>query len=506
MPSDAEILALAKDLGFVALHRATDVQRDNDEIVRAAVKTNGDALQFASERLRDDGTIVFPAVESLGEALTHASQRLRDSESVVRVAVGNSSLALKFASERLRDDEKIVRAALASGRHNFAAGIALRFGSERLRDDEVFVRRVVDRDARALEFASDRLRDDEETVRGAVESNGSALKYASERLQDDKSIVRTALVVGGYHVIEYASLRLRDDEELIREAVKRGGWRTLELASERLRDDENIIQTALEGNDHTCNPEDVLWYASERLRDIYYLDSAKGQEPLSLELASERLKDDEATVREAMQRSVFQIRYASERLRDNDNFALAAMKSFQADASKIMSCVSPRLQAEPSFLLKFLEIQGIHNRHDATNSLLANLLKDTAKELVEARSQLNREVIDVDSGETTYEPAPKRARTERAEPLPRSGLALAAEATTSAKEIKTELTTQRDAERRRADDLAERNECCVCMEADAAVCFLPCRHLATCEACAAPLESCTTCREPIQRRITVFRN
>ena len=215
-----------------------------------------------------------------------------------------------------------------------------------------------------------------------------------------------------------------------------------------------------------------------------------------MELASESLKDDEATVREAMQRSVFQIRYASERLRDDDNFALAAMKSFQADASNIMSCVSRRLQVEPSFLLKFLEI----HRHDT--SLLPHLLKITVKGLATARSQLNREVIDVDSGETTYAPAPKRARTERAEPPPRSGLALAAEATTSTREIKIE----RDAERRRADDLAERNECCVCMEADAAVCFLPCRHLSTCEACAAPLESCPTCRDPIQRRITVFRN
>ena len=245
-----------------------------------------------------------------------------------------------------------------------------------------------------------------------------------------------------------------------------------------------------------------LRHASERLREAYYLDSVTpGREPLRLELASERLKDDEATVREAMERSVFEFRYASERLRDDDDFALAALKSFQADASKIMSCVSPRLKVEPSFLLKFLEI----HRHDASPFLL-HLLKATVKELAAARSQLNREVIDVDSGETTYEPAPKRARTERAEPPPRSGLALAAEATTSAKEIKIELTTQCDAERRRADDLAERNECCVCMEADAAVCFLPCRHLATCEACAAPLESCPTCRVPIQRRIVVFRN
>ena len=194
-------------------------------------------------------------------------------------------------------------------------------------------------------------------------------------------------------------------------------------------------------------------------------------------------------------------------MRDDEVLALAAMKTSQEkgefwwDASKVMACVSPRLQVEPSFLLKFLEIHQV-DRLDNDPLLLRDLLKATAKALAEARSQLNREVIDVDSGETTYEPAPKRARTERAEPPPRSGLSLAAEAATSTREIKIE----RDAERRRADDLEERNECCVCMEADAAVCFLPCRHLSTCEACAADLQLCAICQTPIQRRITVFRN
>ena len=194
----------------------------------------------------------------------------------------------------------------------------------------------------------------------------------------------------------------------------------------------------------------------------------------------------------------FTLQYASERLRDNEEFVSAAVR----EAYGSIKYASPRLQTEPSFVLAFVEL-ALENYGEKT---LLNLLKQNAKALAEARSQLNREVIDVDSGETTYEPAPKRARTERAEPPPRSGLALAAEATTSAKEIKIELTTQRDAERRGADDLADRNECCVCMEADAAVCFLPCRHLSTCEACAAPLESCPTCRDPIQRRIVVFRN
>ena len=298
-------------------------------------------------------------------------------------------------------------------------------------------------------------------------------------MPSDAEILEMAELTGyGLTALEQATAVQRNDYEIVHAAVKSCGH-ALHLASKRLRDDKTIVLAAVR--------------------------SSSGY---ALRHASKDLRDDEDIVRATVEFFGHSLEYASDRLRGNEDIVCAAFASpcglrRSLDGRSVMTFVSPRLRAEPSFLLKFLET---HSSED--ESLLRDLLKDTAEALAEARSQLNREVIDVESGETIYEPAPKRARTERAadEPSPRSGLALAAEAATSAKEVKTELTAQRDAERRRADDLAERNECCVCMEADAAVCFLPCRHLSTCEACAAPLESCPTCRDPIQRRIVVFRN
>jgi hypothetical protein len=376
---------------------------------------------------------------------------------ILEMAKDQGLWALEKATDAQRDDDEIVRAAVES------AGYALEHASERLRDEETIVRAAVKDDGNALEYASERLRDRETIVQAAVEAAGWALEYASERLRDRETIVRAALADTGTNALKFASARLRDDKSIVREALETDGYDIIKHASLRLRDDEAFMREAME-------------------------QVPRGQD-YTLEYASERLCDNQEFVSAAIRKNYLSIQYAS-----------------------------PRLQTEPSVVLALVERvleQGAFTkkrtprRHSrAVEGALLNLLKKNAKALAEARSQLNREVIDVDSGETTYEPAPKRARTERAadEPPPRSGLALAAEATTSAKEIKIELTTQRDAERRRADDLAERNECCVCMEADAAVCFLPCRHLSTCEACAAPLESCPTCRVPIQRRIVVFRN
>ena len=292
-------------------------------------------------------------------------------------------------------------------------------------------------------------------MRAAVEVYGGALEFASERLRDTAEIVRAAVSRDGL-ALKYASDRLRDDETFMRDAIE-VDFHNIRYASERLRDDEAFIRKLIKEEDHRA-----LKYASERLRhDDEFVFAAVRDDYNSVEYASSRLKTEPLFVR-AFVKLVL----------ENDG----GPRSYKIHSG----------QGELSYLEEYL----------------LDLLKKNAEALAEARSQLNREVIDVDSGETTYEPAPKRARTERAEPPPRSGLSLAAEAATSTREIKIE----RDAERRRADDLEERNECCVCMEADAAVCFLPCRHLSTCEACAADLQLCAICQTPIQRRITVFRN
>jgi G:T-mismatch repair DNA endonuclease (very short patch repair protein) len=52
-------------------------QREDEEVVRAAVSQNGLALCYASEELRGRPDLVRAAVHANGTALRHASEELR---------------------------------------------------------------------------------------------------------------------------------------------------------------------------------------------------------------------------------------------------------------------------------------------------------------------------------------------------------------------------------------------------------------------------------------------
>ena len=57
--------------------------QDDDDVVMAAVKNNGGALQFASERLRADKDIVIAAVKNDPYVIEFASDDLQDDDDVL---------------------------------------------------------------------------------------------------------------------------------------------------------------------------------------------------------------------------------------------------------------------------------------------------------------------------------------------------------------------------------------------------------------------------------------
>lgn len=58
--------------------------------------------------------------------------------------------------------------------------------------------------------------------------------------------------------------------------------------------------------------------------------------------------------------------------------------------------------------------------------------------------------------------------------------------------------------RRMYENLLRQRECKVCLSNLATVCFLPCRHLSACPACAPQLQNCHLCRTRIDKRFDVY--
>ena len=170
-PPRSAILSSSKKAGFIErMSRAgltlggcpVAAQGDRD-IVLAAVRNNGHALQFASDAVCADREVVETAIcHSSGLALAHASSELRSNRSVVLIAVRLSGRALRYASEELRDDGDVVSKAVGS------CGMA-------------------------LEYASTRLQADRDLVLGAVRDDGHALAYAAARLRADRDVVLAAV-------------------------------------------------------------------------------------------------------------------------------------------------------------------------------------------------------------------------------------------------------------------------------------------------------------------------
>ena len=50
----------------------------------------------------------------------------------------------------------------------------------------------------------------------------------------------------------------------------------------------------------------------------------------------------------------------------------------------------------------------------------------------------------------------------------------------------------------------QRNECKICMDAVLEVAFLPCGHTMSCKRCAASLQSCPVCGEPISDALKIY--
>ena len=85
------------------------------QVVLAAVRSDGWALEFAAPDLQDDEEVALAAVQQEGQALQMASAALRADPTVVRAAVSADWEALDHAASELQGDADVPAAGRGSG-------------------------------------------------------------------------------------------------------------------------------------------------------------------------------------------------------------------------------------------------------------------------------------------------------------------------------------------------------------------------------------------------------
>ena len=300
-----------------------------------------------------------------------------------------------------------------------------------------------------------------ELVLAAVQKDGGALQYASHVARADRDFVLAAVRQSGM-ALAYASDALKAEKKVVLAAVQQQGM-ALQHASDALKADPEIM-----------------------LAVVRQLKAEK-------ELALTEVQQDGTA-----------LQHVSDALKDDKEVVLAAVR--QDDLGQALQYASDALQDDEEVLFVALSTRkSLLDANDANAAIVAALRAELAR-----RPDMVH-VLDVDTGETREEPAPKRQRTE----VTTSGIKVLvknAEATNvllaRVKNEKRDAEEGRGAAERRAEDAEDRTKCVSCMVGDLQVCVMPCSHLCVCSGCADDIMSksglCPICRGPIRERLTVF--
>ena len=205
------LVRLAVRQNGLALEHASDEAKGNRKVVLLAVRQNGLALEHASDGLKGDEGVVLTAVEQNGLALEHASDEAKGNRKVVLLAVRQNGLALEHASDGLKGDEEVARIAVEQNPNALGH-------SPFWRNREWMVKALQSHEMTDFERFEDdyTYADDKEVMEHAVEMNPENLVFnresISERLRGDRDII-TRLFYGLYY--NYSEVNEDGDREVI---------------------------------------------------------------------------------------------------------------------------------------------------------------------------------------------------------------------------------------------------------------------------------------------------
>ena len=203
-------LEIVQASGWELQNLPDDNLKKDKEIVLAAVKQDGCALEFADDSLKKDKEIVIAAVKQDGLALQYADDIFKKDKEVVLEGAKNRGEALEFADDSFKKDKEIVLEAVK------ASGYTLQYADDSLKKDKEIVLAAVKQYANALEHADDSLKKDKEIVLIAVKQYGITLEYADDSLKKDKEIVDAA-VKQDDRASQYADISLKKHYKITKE-------------------------------------------------------------------------------------------------------------------------------------------------------------------------------------------------------------------------------------------------------------------------------------------------
>lgn len=273
----------------ILLKGASDENKDDDEIITAAVKFQGKYIRCASERLRNDYKIQALSINSDGTGIEYVTDKFRKDKNMALRAVTLQGKNLEHVAEEFKDDEDVVDAAISNNCREIQKcedflldnGCALKFASKRLQDKREFVIKAVRNNSLVFNNILEKYITDRDVV-------SEAIKHWKRRSIEDRIprdffnnnkdmlleyyIKTTSIELNNVFInmIEEFNLtkedaisvlkrngscigymgQLQDDKEAVLAAVRENG-RCIVYASDRLKNDCDVIRESLKTVDYT---------------------------------------------------------------------------------------------------------------------------------------------------------------------------------------------------------------------------------------------------------------
>lgn len=245
-----------------AINFAANRFKGDRELLQLAAKNDYLSFAFASDDLKNDKEFVMGLVAEVdGRCLMSASDILKCDIDVVLAAVKHNGGALQWAGGPANAERQVVTEAITNN------GLSLQFANGSFNEERDMVMLAVTSDGNALEYASDSLKADKEVVMVAIKHKGSLLRFAAEPLKEDREVVLRAVECSGANedgwseaicALQYAPA-FQSDRELVMIAVKSNPT-SLMFASDPMKADKEVALLAVE-----ANPE-LLPYCSDELQ------------------------------------------------------------------------------------------------------------------------------------------------------------------------------------------------------------------------------------------------
>jgi hypothetical protein len=234
------------------LRWASQGLRGDSEVVLAAVRVWGGALEHAEVPLRGDKAIVLAAVSQWGDALMWASVPLQRDRDVVLAAVTQDGYALEHAVQDLQADRDIVLAAAATSGFS-AIKTAYRAGSagrDFSRDRDVMLAAagaVVSGPGVLSASSAELFMADATTAAATAAASANAAEREHERARDLELTLAAVAAIG--LELQYASLVLQGNREVVLAALRSNGM-ALQWASAELRNAPDVVLAAISSEPH----------------------------------------------------------------------------------------------------------------------------------------------------------------------------------------------------------------------------------------------------------------